>query len=265
MIEVHEMTKERMISLPKTLVQAAAAMAATPHFRNIQRELLQGYKSGRNLVMVTSLNNGAGATTAAVALMRSIQMSDDTNGLLIDCNVFNPTLGEGHGIMDLLNSKGVSQHDIEEKVSDLMHDEDGFDFDGAHSGKTFRWIKVGSVTSNANELFASRKMRSLLTSTKQRYSDRLIIVDCPNALRTAEGRTLLEYADQVLVIMDPATLSPDDFDLFQKSIQDNQASFFGVLNKSTDTRLISQYQTLTPASSVLTCDPSVLTGSSVFN
>jgi Mrp family chromosome partitioning ATPase len=64
----------------------------------------------------------------------------------------------------------------------------------------FRAISTGGLREIPAEYFVSMKMRRLIDSLRERYSERFIILDGPPMSDIADARILSELSDYVLVV-----------------------------------------------------------------
>ena len=63
------------------------------------------------------------------------------------------------------------------------------------------FIGGGNPVGNTSELFASNLMRDLLMEIKQRYDDRIILIDTTPILPFAETRSLSRVVDGVILVV----------------------------------------------------------------
>src|SRR5690606_41808398 len=64
-----------------------------------------------------------------------------------------------------------------------------------------RLIPAGSVESGMVEFFTGEKMYSFLNEVRSRYANRIIIIDAPPVLESADTKILAELADYVLLVV----------------------------------------------------------------
>lgn len=225
-------------------------IGALPSFREVKRQLKHvAFASGgqpKNRVLFTNLERSAGSTTCALALMQSISLEQDTTALFIDTNVFNPTLTEtaSSGLMGYLNPQTTQASELNDKLIDIiLHDNSIRDPQLNDDSERLRWMSLGTVDKKANEYFASARMQSLLKELSERYKDRLIVLDGPSILKSAEGRTLIEHVDQIVVVINEGSTLIADIERFKKLIP-SRVQVHYLLNNSIDRALSDQYQTL---------------------
>ncbi|MDO7640346.1 MAG: hypothetical protein MUQ76_00180, partial [Reinekea forsetii] len=62
-------------------------------------------------------------------------------------------------------------------------------------------IPVGHSPSAAVELFSSHAMQNLIYELKNRYRDRVIVINAPPVLASSEARVLARYCDQCVLMV----------------------------------------------------------------
>lgn len=167
--------------------------------RIIKRPLLMNMRSksnqSSNLIMVTSSVPSEGKTFMSLNLALSIAMERDTSVLLIDADVAKPDVDERLlgitskvGFIDVIAGSGLGVEDVIIKT-DIPD---------------FSILPAGRPNPHATELLASRQMRELMDEVSQRYSDRVIVIDAPPLLATSEASVLVQYAGQLVMVVEAA-------------------------------------------------------------
>lgn len=228
----------------------ASKVGALPAFREIKRRLKSanvGQK--KNRILFTNLESGAGATLCALAFMQSVGLEQDTTALFVDANVFNPVFPADFcdGLMAYLDPKKTAHDELASKLSSIiLHDKQIRDPDFFDDEGRLKWIPLGRISARSNELFASSRMSNLLKELSERYADRMIVIDGPSILKSAEGRTLLSHVDQIVVVVNEGVTLLSDLESFKKLIPSTVVVHY-LLNNSLDPTLSGQYQTLSIA------------------
>ncbi len=147
--------------------------------------------SSKNVVMVTSISDGAGVSFFARNLAAATAFDMAKTAILVDCN------GRKSGINDVFDlslrvgiSDFISNKDV--KTADIIH-ESGL--------KRLRILPFGQSGSDGDESFSHPRFHSLMAQIKYQYSDRHIIIDAPPILKSADARILMDVCDQVLLLV----------------------------------------------------------------
>lgn len=180
------------------IVPHATRSLLVDEFRVIKRPLLgniTGAASTKidrpNLIMVTSSLPGEGKTFVAANLAMSIAAELNHTVLLVDADPARSTLLERLGIAP---AQGL--------IDKLLHPElDLSDLILATNVPKLAVLPVGTPNAQATELFASATMDLLLEEMAHRYRDRVIILDAPPLLPSAEARALSLHAGQILFVV----------------------------------------------------------------
>lgn len=170
-------------------------------YRRIKRLLMQRLTSGSaeagsvalpNVVVVTSSVPAEGKTFSAVNLAMSLAMELDRTALLIDGDPANSGttgllgLADHAGFIDLLTNDTLD-------VSEVLL---------RTNVPKFAFIPSGRKTASVAELYASQAMASLLGEMSVRYADRVIILDGPPLIPTAEAAVLANLAGQIVFVVE---------------------------------------------------------------
>lgn len=208
-------------------------------YRIIKRPLLENafgsqsrlYKDS-NLLMVTSSLPNEGKTHIAINIALSIAHEVNNTVLLIDADIAKADTSIAFDVED---KKGL----IDLLVDDSLDIEDVLVETGVPG---FKVMPAGSDFTVKNELLASRQMRELLDELSTRYPDRMIVVDAPPLLVTAESRVISSLAGQVVLVVESAkTSKPQVSDAVSMLDKDKPVNI--VLNKTSRNFGFSQYGT----------------------
>ena len=168
-------------------------------FRRIKRPLIaKAFGKGDdpvdrgNLIVVTSALPNEGKTNTAINLARSIAMERNYTVLLVDADVSMGSvssmygLRDNPGLTDLLLDGTIDPGDVLVRTDfpDLVV------------------LPAGQRHDHAAELMASEEMEALLEEIASRYPDRIIVLDTPPLLATAEAPVLAKHVGQVVVVIE---------------------------------------------------------------
>ena len=142
-------------------------------------------------IMVTSAIPGDGKSFVAANLAISIAQGIEEYVLLLDCDMRRSTIHQRFGFNDRVS--GLSDHLSKGKPLPTLLKKTMVD--------KLTILPGGPTPANPSELLSSRAMRSLLKETKNRYSDRYIIVDSPPPQLTAETTALANYIDGIVIVV----------------------------------------------------------------
>ena len=139
---------------------------------------------------VTSALPGEGKSFISANLAVSIAQELDRHVLLIDCDLRKPGI---HSLFGFADPPGLSEHLTQgTALSDLLL---------RTRERCLSILPAGALPPNPSELLSSRKMADLLIEVSARYKDRVIILDTPPVAMTAEGNTLAQFVEAVLLVV----------------------------------------------------------------
>ena len=175
-----------------------------------------------NVLAVTSPRANAGKSFTASNLAISIAAEENHSALLVDFDFRRPSV---HRYFGLSSRKGLSDFVYDDvPLSELL----------VHpSIKRLTVLPAGRQTSGSLELLTSSKLLNLLSELKNRYADRVIIVDLPPLLDTADALTFLPHADACLMVVAEGESTVDDIKQSMHIVDKNKL-LGTVLNKSTE-------------------------------
>jgi protein-tyrosine kinase len=170
----------------------------TNQYRRIKRPLIAAAMGGEadalllgRSLLLTSAVSGEGKTFTSLNLAMSFSLEKDFNVLLVDGDVakrgLSESLGLGHlpGLMDLLSDSGL----------DIASCTVATDVPGLFV------LPAGQYRPSAPELLGSARMQSLFAEYLDDHRSCFVIFDSPPILMTAEARSLLPVAGQVVVVV----------------------------------------------------------------
>jgi len=160
-------------------------------FRHLRTKLLQTARKSNFITMVTSICSGGGASYVAANLATSIAMEESRTGMLVDCNLRDPSLAQ----MFKLNADAGLADLLDNKLPDL-------DKIIYPSGvRRLRLVPAGRRLESTSEYFSSVRMRKFLYTAQQRYRDRYIVLDAPPIGESADASILAELCDRVIIVV----------------------------------------------------------------
>jgi exopolysaccharide/PEP-CTERM locus tyrosine autokinase len=235
-------SKQVEIDLNKLAAQGYIVPHATrsllvDEFRVVKRPLLAnvtGAASAKidrpNLIMVTSSLPGEGKTFVAANLAMSIAAELNHTVLLVDADPSRSSLLERLGIAP---AQGL--------IDKLLNPElDLSDLILATNVPKLAVLPVGTPNAQATELFASATMDLLLEEMAHRYRDRVIILDAPPLLPSAEARALSLHAGQILFVVQAGRTHQGTVQQSLGMLQDHPM-VFTLLNQSRGPKAGSPY------------------------
>lgn len=155
-----------------------------------ERLLSMAKKDGMNMFMVTSAMRNEGKTLISCNLALALAHEFDHTALLIDADMRAPSC---HRMFGLKRSPGLT-----DCLLRSLHFSEAL----IHTGMgRLSFLPAGTPVPSPAELFSSHLMQDLLLEMKQRYPDRVIIIDTSPILPFAETRTLSRTVDGVLLIV----------------------------------------------------------------
>jgi receptor protein-tyrosine kinase len=172
--------------------------AISNEFRGIKRRLLQKVRDPQtraavsNLIMVTSSLPGEGKTFSSINLALSLAAERGLQVLLIDADVIRPSVGNmfidppTEGLTDLLSGRMGHVSDVLHRCADIPN---------------LAVIFAGNPSANTPELISSGKMANLCKELSARYPDRVIVLDTPPVLASAEPAILASYVHHLMMVV----------------------------------------------------------------
>ena len=172
--------------------------AISNEFRGIKRKLLQKVRDPQtraavsNLIMVTSSLPGEGKTFSSINLALSLAAERGLQVLLIDADVIRPSVGNmfvappAEGLTDLLTGKVGHVSDVLHRCTDIPN---------------LAVIFAGNPSANTPELISSSRMSNLCKELSARYPDRVIVLDTPPVLASAEPAILASYVHHLVMVV----------------------------------------------------------------
>jgi len=159
-------------------------------FRELRTKIIQQSQGQNAVILVAAVSKGNGGSFIARNLGAAFAFDSAKTALLVDCNLRNPSV---HQLLPNASLPGLADYfeNPEIDVSKIIH---------PVGIARFRAISTGEFREIPEEYFVSMKMRRLMESLRERYSDRFIILDGPPMSDIADARILSELSDYVLVV-----------------------------------------------------------------
>lgn len=152
-----------------------------------------GVENSPKTILVTSTMEGEGKSMIAINLAITIAVDLNSNALIVDCDLRNPSLSRWFGFRE---QKGLSNYLLgEAQLPELLI---------KTSVDKLTILPGGTIQGNPVELIGSKRMKSLVADLKMRYDDRYIILDSSPLLATTEPRVLSDMADGILFVIKSA-------------------------------------------------------------
>jgi exopolysaccharide/PEP-CTERM locus tyrosine autokinase len=145
----------------------------------------------RSIIMVTSALPGDGKTFTSINLALSMARERDVSVLLVDADVLKPHVSRIFGVDEEQGlTNALVDHSTSAESLILPTNIRGFSI-----------LPAGPLVENASELINSERMRQTLDGLCQAEPRRIVLLDSPPLLITAESRTLLGLAGQVVLVV----------------------------------------------------------------
>jgi capsular exopolysaccharide synthesis family protein len=181
-----EMLSERRVILPDETSAAAHA------YRMLRTQILRQARVHKlKMIGIVSAVDGEGKTLTAVNLALSLAAEPNQTVLLVDLDLRQPGVAQ---LLWLGAEQGLdSWFEGEAKLADL--------FVGFEGVERFRVLPTLKPVAGSSELLASANTHALLAELKDRYENRLIIVDLPPVLLADDFLTIAPHLDCVLLVV----------------------------------------------------------------
>jgi protein-tyrosine kinase len=176
---------------PRLLVITAPDSNEAEKFRALRAQVLFAIHRKRpGIIMVTSAAKGDGKTFVAANLAVSIALGIDENVLLVDCNLRQPDI---HNMFGLSSSVGLREYLAgKRQLSDLLI---------TTEINKLSLLPAGHPPHNPSMLLASGAMKSFLEEIRDRYNDRIIILDTPPSQVLAEASLIANFVEGIIFVI----------------------------------------------------------------
>lgn len=162
-------------------------------FRDFRTKLLKPNARSRtpnHITLVSSVVPQGGGSFVALNLATAFALDESKTALIIDCNLYHPSLHERvyldpeYGLTDFLRGDVMG-------VDSIIY---------ATGIPRLRLIPIGNQTASSAEFFTSPRMRAFLDVVKRRYPDRHIFLDAPSVSQSADARILASLSDRAILV-----------------------------------------------------------------
>lgn len=183
----------------KLIVLSSPESFEAESFKHLRAQILFSKDGERpRTIMVTSAMPGDGKTFVAANLAASIAQGIDDYVLLVDCDLRRSSL---HKMFGLSNRDGLHEY--------LRNEKDLPELLIKTSINKLSFLPAGSIPHNPSELLASSDMKAFLEEVRDRYDDRLIILDTPPSQLLAETNILSNFVDGIVFVV-RENITPSD-------------------------------------------------------
>jgi protein-tyrosine kinase len=163
-----------------------------------------------NLVMITSAVKGEGKSFVSLNLAGETARHGDRRVLLVDTdakpNGLSRKLGlsSAPGLVDLARDTGLEIDDVI-----VPTEAGGLDV-----------LPFGRTGERTGEIFATRRMRDVITTLGRRYADGLIILDAPPCLSSSAPHSLAPVCGQIVLVVAAASTQQTDIEAALELLED---------------------------------------------
>jgi len=158
-------------------------------------------------ILVTSSMPSEGKSFVSSNLAISIAMNVNRHVLLIDCDLRKPDLHRVFGVGDV---PGLSDFLAERRQLDSLLLRTNVE--------RLTLLPGGPIPPNPSELTSSERMSEMLEEVKQRYQDRLIIIDSPPPGLAAETSFLARQVDGILLVVKHGKTGREDVEDLMETV-----------------------------------------------
>jgi protein-tyrosine kinase len=176
---------------PKLVVITAPDSYEAENFKLLRAQIMFAKDRKRpRTIMITSSAPSEGKTFVSANLAVSIAEGIDEHVLLVDCDLRRPNLHQMFGLSSsyglieyLTGKKKLEELLIKTKINKLS------------------LLQAGHSSNNTSELLASEAMKSFLEEIKNRYDDRIIVLDTAPSNVLAEANILSNFVDGIIFVI----------------------------------------------------------------
>lgn len=162
--------------------------------RNAAGDARMSKKGGRqrNLILVTSTRPGEGKTFFSINLALSLAYEEELEVLLVDADVPRPKIRAHFG---LPQTPGLTN-----RLADPAMSLDG----AAHRARQapLSILSEGTPAGRTADLFSSAEAQRVFTELSMRRAGRIVVIDAPPILATAEAVMLARHVDEVVFVVE---------------------------------------------------------------
>ena len=176
---------------PNLVVLSAPESVETENFKVLRTKILFSRDRERpRTILITSAFPQEGKTFVASNLAVSIALGIDEHVLLVDCDLRRPSLDRMFGYE---NAEGLHEFLIgQRQLPDLLL---------RTEIEKLSLLPAGDIPPNPSELLSSSAMEAFLQEIRERYQDRIILLDSAPSQITAEPKILSKYVDGIILVI----------------------------------------------------------------
>ncbi len=218
--------KKKKIYIDAEDKKTAVAISAYRHLRTSMLKALD--KIGGQVLLVTGPTAGVGKTTTAINLAISIARGSQRTAILIDLDLRRPSVHKifdyhpKFDIIDLLRGKT--------KLEDILVT--------PHINRLTLLTGKRSYE-NSSELLGTKEVMRLILRIKNRYPERIVVIDAPPILGCDDVETMSRYVDAGLIVVNHDTYKHELLDAMER-IRDIKIVGH-VINRSKEARFNRYY------------------------
>jgi Mrp family chromosome partitioning ATPase len=162
--------------------------------RNAAGDLRMAKKGGRqrNLVLVTSTRPGEGKTFFSINLALSLAFEDEIEVLLVDADAPRPKIRAHFGLPETLG--------LTDRIADPAIALESVVWRARQAPLSI--LGEGTPAGRTADLFSSQEAQRVFTELSMRRAGRLVVVDAPPVLATAEAVMLARHVDEVVFVVE---------------------------------------------------------------
>jgi protein-tyrosine kinase len=194
-VDLEALASRGFVTATNTQTEIAADL------RRIKRPLLLAIKHAEargdpslpaNLVLITSSLPGEGKTFVSINLALSLAAELDHSVLLLDADVAKNDVGRVLGVT------------AERGLSDLLEEPAAFAETAVAQTnvESLSLLLAGKPLPNADELFASERMKQMLHDLAEHDPNRIVVIDAPPLHAGTEASVLARMVGQVVVLVE---------------------------------------------------------------
>ncbi len=198
MAEVTLKSQDELSAL-KIIYPGMAQRDVLNSFRDLRTKLLDRTKGKNFVLLVSSLSVGGGSSFVALNMAASFALDERKTAVYIDCNLehsfANELLQSGadFGLMEYLDDPTLD-------LKDIIY---------SAGIPRVRVIPPGTGGDTSVERLSSPRMSTLISSLKQRYPDRFVVLDVPPVSESSLARILSEVADMAVLVVPFGKVTPN--------------------------------------------------------
>ncbi len=178
--------RSRRVILPDEASPAASA------YKMLRTQVLQRMRRhGYRAIGIASAVDGEGKSLTAVNLSLALAAEPNQTVLLVDLDLRRPSIAK---ILGIPESKGIEACIQDEAdVAEVLWRPEGVDRLGV--------LPANRVGLSSSDVLAADRMRQVIQELRNRYDDRLLVVDLPPLLLTDDVLTIAPLLDAVLLVV----------------------------------------------------------------